>query len=54
MTKLPRNITSAQVGELDTRLTALGNRSPQSGLPKGPLPAGAKMRSMQRAAKRAR
>jgi Domain of unknown function (DUF4191) len=54
MTKLPRNISSAQVGELDTRLNALGNRSPQSGLPKGPLPAGAKMRSVQRAAKRAR
>jgi hypothetical protein len=54
LTKLPRNITSAQVGDLDTRLTALGTRSPQSGLPKGPLPAGAKTRSVQRAARRAR
>jgi hypothetical protein len=54
LTKLPRNITSAQVGDLDTRLSALGARSPQSGLPKGPLPQGAKMRSVQRAARRAR
>lgn len=54
LTKLPRNITSVQVNDLDTRLTALGSRSPQSGLPKGPLPQGAKMRSVQRAARRAR
>jgi hypothetical protein len=54
LTKLPRNITSSQVGDLDTRLSALGARSPQSGLPKGPLPQGAKMRSVQRAARRAR
>jgi hypothetical protein len=54
MTKLPRNITTSQVSDLDTRLSALGSRSLQSGLPKGPMPAGAKMRNVQRAARRAR
>ncbi len=33
--KLPRNITAKQVGALDTRLNALGNRPP---MPKGPMP----------------
>ncbi|MBM9469541.1 DUF4191 domain-containing protein [Nakamurella leprariae] len=50
--KLPRNIAANSVTELDNRLTALTARAPQAGLPKGPLPAGAKMRNMQRAARR--
>ncbi|MEJ7650467.1 MAG: DUF4191 domain-containing protein [Nakamurella sp.] len=50
--KLPRNISPKAVEELDTRLTALKGRSPQAGLPKGPLPAGAKMRNVQRATRK--
>lgn len=50
--KLPRNISNAEVNQLETQLSALANRSPQVGLPKGPLPAGAKMRSIQRTARR--
>lgn len=50
--KLPRNISPTAVEELDARLTALRGRSPQAGLPKGPLPAGAKMRNVQRAVRR--
>ena len=52
--KLPRNISAAQVSDLDSRLTALSARIGQAGLPKGPLPAGAKTRNVQRAARRAR
>ncbi len=52
--RLPRNISAAEVSELDTRLAALAKASPQAGLPKGPLPAGAKMRNVQRASRRAR
>jgi F0F1-type ATP synthase assembly protein I len=47
--KLPRNLSKEQVVALDRRLAALGQRAP---LPKGPMPAGAKMRNMQRAARR--
>lgn len=50
--KLPRNITPKAVEELDTRLAALKGRSPQAGMPKGPMPAGAKMRNVQRTARR--
>ena len=50
--KLPRNITAAQVSDLDGRLTALSSRVGQAGMPKGPLPAGAKQRNVQRAARR--
>jgi hypothetical protein len=50
--KLPRNITAAQVSDLDNRLKALSARAGQAGMPKGPLPAGAKTRNMQRAARR--
>lgn len=50
--KLPRNIAPKAVEELDARLTALKGRSPQAGLPKGPMPAGAKMRNVQRTARR--
>jgi hypothetical protein len=50
--KLPRNISAAQVSDLDGRLSALSSRVGQAGMPKGPLPAGAKTRNMQRAARR--
>jgi hypothetical protein len=50
LTKLPRNITAKQMDEIETRLAALGSRS--AALPKGPLPPGAKMRSLQRTVRR--
>jgi Domain of unknown function (DUF4191) len=48
--KLPRNISSAQVDSLDNRLAALASRG--QGIPKGPMPAGAKMRNVQRTMRR--
>ena len=50
--KLPRNISANAVVELDNRLTALSARTAQSGLPKGPMPAGVKQRNVQRAMRR--
>jgi hypothetical protein len=48
--KLPRNLSKEQVAALERRLTALGaQRVP---LPQGPMPSGAKLRSVQRAARR--
>lgn len=48
--KLPRNLSKEQVVALDRRLSALGaQRTP---IPQGPMPAGVKMRSVQRAARR--
>ncbi|MGX7680500.1 DUF4191 domain-containing protein [Jatrophihabitans sp. DSM 45814] len=48
--KLPRNLSKEQVVALDRRLSALSaSRTP---LPQGPMPAGAKIRNMQRAARR--
>lgn len=48
--KLPRNLSKEQVVALERRLAALGGaRTP---IPQGPMPAGAKMRSVQRAARR--
>jgi hypothetical protein len=48
--KLPRNLSKEQVVALDRRLAALNaQRAP---LPQGPMPAGAKMRNVQRAARR--
>ena len=48
--KLPRNISTGEMDSLETRLAALGSRT--AALPKGPLPAGAKMRSVQRTVRR--
>ena len=48
--KLPRNISTGEMDTLEGRLTALGSRA--AALPKGPLPAGAKMRSVQRTVRR--
>lgn len=50
--KLPRNISANSVADLDNRLAALTARNAQAGMPKGPLPAGTKMRNVQRAMKR--
>ncbi len=49
--KMPRNIPVDMVTDLDNRLSVLAAKS-QGGLPKGPLPAGAKQRNMQRAMRR--
>ena len=48
--KLPRNISVEQMESLESRLAALGSCA--AALPKGPLPAGAKMRSVQRTVRR--
>jgi hypothetical protein len=48
--KLPRNITPAQVDGLESKLAALGTRG--AALPKGPMPQGAKLRSVQRTVRR--
>ncbi|MFC4950848.1 DUF4191 domain-containing protein [Pseudonocardia sp. GCM10023141] len=48
--KLPRNISREQMDSIEARLAALGSRA--AAMPKGPMPAGAKMRSVQRTVKR--
>lgn len=48
--KLPRNLKPAQVDALEKKLSALGNRG--AAMPKGPTPQGAKMRNVQRTARR--
>lgn len=50
VTRLPRNISTAQVDQLENRLAALANRD--NSMPKGPVPQGAKTRNVQRAARR--
>ncbi|MEO8815136.1 MAG: DUF4191 domain-containing protein [Mycobacterium sp.] len=52
LTKLPSNITVKQMDSLESRLTALGSRTGTAAMPKGPLPAGAKVRGVQRSARR--
>ncbi|MFT4199428.1 DUF4191 domain-containing protein [Gordonia sp. (in: high G+C Gram-positive bacteria)] len=52
LNKLPKNITNKQVDALEARLAALGNRKGGAALPKGPLPQGAKVRNIQRTARR--
>jgi hypothetical protein len=48
--KLPRNISTKEMETIEARLAALGSRA--AALPKGPMPAGAKMRSVQRTVRR--
>ena len=48
--KLPRNINTGQVDSLENRLSALASRG--NAMPKGPMPKGAKMRSVQRSMRR--
>lgn len=52
VTKLPNNIDGKRIDALEGRLNALGGRTAGPAMPKGPLPQNAKMRSMQRAARR--
>jgi hypothetical protein len=49
--KLPANLSKDQVGALEKRLAALGGGR-AIGLPKGPMPQGAKMRNIQRTVRR--
>ncbi|WP_433725319.1 DUF4191 domain-containing protein [Nocardia sp. CA-129566] len=51
LTKLPRNIDTKRMDLIEGRLTALSSRSGPA-LPKGPMPAGAKMRGVQRTIRR--
>jgi hypothetical protein len=48
--KLPTNLSKDQVRTLEKRLSALGGA--KSPLPQGPMPAGAKMRNVQRTVRR--
>lgn len=52
LSKLPGNIDRKRMETLEGRLSALGGKQPGPGMPKGPLPGNAKMRSMQRTARR--
>ena len=52
LNKLPSNIDRKRMETLEGRLSALGSKAPGPGMPKGPLPANATMRSMQRTARR--
>jgi len=52
MTKLPANITVKQMDSLESRLAALGSRVGPAATPKGPMPAAAKMRGVQRSVRR--
>ncbi|BDU05624.1 DUF4191 domain-containing protein [Nocardia cyriacigeorgica] len=51
LTKLPRNIDAKRIDLIEGRLAALSARSGPA-LPKGPMPAGAKMRGVQRTIRR--
>jgi hypothetical protein len=50
LAKLPRNISKEQIDGLESKLTILAART--AAMPKGPLPPGARMRNVQRAARR--
>ncbi|KAA0917216.1 DUF4191 domain-containing protein [Dietzia sp. ANT_WB102] len=53
LTRYPMNISRAKVDALDTRLRALSTKTGvQNQMPKGPVPQGAKVRSIQRSARR--
>ena len=52
LTKLPANITVKQMDALESKFAALGNRVGPAAMPKGPLPAQAKMRGIQRTVRR--
>ncbi|MBH0780009.1 DUF4191 domain-containing protein [Nocardia bovistercoris] len=51
LTKLPRNIDAKRIDLIEGRLAALGARGGPA-MPKGPMPAGAKMRGVQRTIRR--
>ena len=52
LTKLPANITVKQMDGLESKLVALGSRMGPAAMPKGPLPPQAKMKGVQRTARR--
>ncbi|GAB16653.1 hypothetical protein GOEFS_009_00210 [Gordonia effusa NBRC 100432] len=52
LNKLPTNIDRKRIDALEGRLAALTGRQPGPGMPKGPMPQGAKVRNVQRAARR--
>lgn len=52
MMKLPRNLKGAEIDALEAKLAALSKKGGGMAAPKGPMPQGAKMRSVQRTAKR--
>ena len=53
LTRYPMNISRQKVDALDVRLRALSTKTGiQNQMPKGPLPQGAKVRNMQRSARR--
>lgn len=52
LTKLPVNITTKKMDDLESKLTALGTKLGPAAMPKGPLPAQAKMRGVQRTVRR--
>ncbi|MBS9536239.1 DUF4191 domain-containing protein [Mycobacterium sp. M1] len=52
LTKLPANIAVAQMDSLEKSLSALSSRAGTAGMPKGPLPGGAKMSGVQRRVRR--
>jgi len=52
LTRLPANITVKQMDALESKLVALGTRMGPAAMPKGPLPAQAKMKGVQRTVRR--
>ncbi|MEU5843178.1 DUF4191 domain-containing protein [Rhodococcus sp. NPDC047139] len=52
LNKLPRNIDTKRMDAIEGRLSALSSKKAGPAMPKGPLPAGAKMRSVQRTIRR--
>ncbi|WP_319433283.1 DUF4191 domain-containing protein [Mycobacterium sp. RTGN5] len=52
LTKLPANITVKQMDVLESKLAALGTRAGPAAMPKGPLPAQAKMKGVARTVRR--
>ncbi|ABK73069.1 DUF4191 domain-containing protein [Mycolicibacterium smegmatis] len=52
LNKLPANITVKQMDAIESRLAALGTKVGPAAVPKGPLPQAAKMRGVQRTARR--
>lgn len=52
LTKLPVNITTKKMDDLESKLTSLGTRKNPAALPKGPMPPQAKMRGVARTARR--
>jgi len=52
LTRMPANITVKQMDVLESKLTALGSKGGATAMPKGPLPAQAKMKGVGRTVRR--